>query len=149
MYCRKCEKELPDGAAYCPRCGTPVNGIPAAQEPPSPCAEKLPRNGFAIACFALALFSLLSLAEFALFAWRMGEIYASGAAGWDVLFMVILGGIGLTFSFTSFFAAAALALALGVVGLVVRKTRRANWFAVAGLAIVAAAVAVPSVLAAL
>ena len=28
MFCRKCGAVLPDGSAFCPKCGTPVSGAP-------------------------------------------------------------------------------------------------------------------------
>lgn len=31
MYCRKCGKEIPDGSAFCPECGTPANDKPAVR----------------------------------------------------------------------------------------------------------------------
>lgn len=28
MFCRKCGTLIPDGSAFCPKCGTPVSGVP-------------------------------------------------------------------------------------------------------------------------
>ena len=33
MFCRRCGKEMPDGATYCPSCGEPQSGSPTAQQP--------------------------------------------------------------------------------------------------------------------
>jgi uncharacterized RDD family membrane protein YckC len=44
-YCRKCGSELPEGAKYCPVCGTPVSAeeAPAAPTvPPAPTAPEAP-----------------------------------------------------------------------------------------------------------
>jgi len=33
MFCQKCEKQLPDAAAFCPECGTPTGNAPAFPPP--------------------------------------------------------------------------------------------------------------------
>ena len=68
MFCRQCGTALPEGAAFCCKCGTKVAGSvigpaarPQAQEPDPDLTWLLPigRSGFAIAAGYLALFSVL------------------------------------------------------------------------------------------
>ena len=45
MFCPKCGKQLPDGAAFCASCGTPLNVQPAApSEPVIPAAPVVPEQ---------------------------------------------------------------------------------------------------------
>lgn len=44
MFCSKCGAEIPVGAQFCPRCGTPVNVAPAPQKPtPQPVYQQAPQ----------------------------------------------------------------------------------------------------------
>lgn len=162
MYCQKCGKELLVGAAYCPRCGAPVNGracdAPAAGMPASGCAaeEAMPPaegkkryNGFAVACFVLALLSLFPFVGLGLYALGIEAVAAADASGWLVFFTFILGGMGFLFSILFAFAFAGLSAVLGIVALIQWKDRRASWLAVAGIAIVVAAAVTMCVLQAL
>ena len=66
MFCTKCGNNVPEGNAFCPTCGAPMNAqqqTHQAQQPFTPMAPAptgVPGNGLAIASMVLGIVSILT-----------------------------------------------------------------------------------------
>jgi hypothetical protein len=59
-FCASCGAEVSDGYAFCEKCGAPVEGTPAAQQPVyNAAAPAKPSNGMAIGGFVCSLLGFL------------------------------------------------------------------------------------------
>ena len=101
MFCTKCGKELPDGTAFCPACGTSTADKPIAvpsEEESLKYILPIGRSGYAIAAGYLALFSvLLVFAPFALLfgilALRDIRLHPEKKGKGRAWFGIVMGGI--------------------------------------------------------
>ena len=82
-YCRKCGREMPADAAFCPKCGTPVLVHPAGPTVPAPVLAKKERNWWLIGCASLPLLAVLSFCAWGPFVYGTdrGELSETETAG--------------------------------------------------------------------
>jgi hypothetical protein len=65
--CAQCGKEVPEGAAHCPHCGTPLAAVP----PPAPVVPVKPDRGVMILVFGIL--GIVCCVAFGIAAWVMGN----------------------------------------------------------------------------
>lgn len=91
-FCSKCGKELPEGSAFCPSCGTSVTAVPTTKPRPKRTAELL-------LGILGGIFGLLG-AGFALFVGGLGGVFGMAGAkqivtlGWLAIVASIIGLVG-------------------------------------------------------
>lgn len=56
MYCQYCGREIPDGAAYCPDCGSKVGLAPSTYASPYPVYNRMPKEPSTLGPFLLGMF---------------------------------------------------------------------------------------------
>ena len=98
MYCRKCGKEIADGSAFCPECGTTQVISAQAQTSPTPVKAKGETAKLVIGIISIVLFLIIVLqscvAGFGNALTENGE--TSGSAGFMLaVFMLIAGTVAL------------------------------------------------------
>lgn len=90
MYCRRCGKEMPDGAGFCPSCGEPQNGGARQQSTyQQPAVYDSGSFGWAILGFLIPLVGLVLW-----LAWIDIKPKSAKMAGMGALVSVILGIVG-------------------------------------------------------
>lgn len=86
MYCRRCGKELPDGAVFCPSCGEPQDGRGVQRANYQTSVYDSGSFGWAILGFMIPIVGLILW-----LAWNSDRPQSAKMAGLGALVSVVLG----------------------------------------------------------
>ncbi len=95
-YCKKCGNELPEGAQYCPVCGTPVTmeAAPAPAAPSQPAGLKLALWGERFIAWLIDVIIIgVVVGTLGLFSLLAGVTWWSGWPGWLPFFNLNVGSV--------------------------------------------------------